>query len=166
MDKITGIIAHLDVPAITIIASFLNSDINLIIITLFFVFLTEQRKNKIGKIICAVILATLIGAVLKEVIHTDRPCISDSAKIICPSSYSFPSGHTILVFTVALAFLNKKYFPFYLAYAIFVAFTRIYLGVHSLEDIAGSIALAPFVYYITNEIWNLFEERKYVFEDK
>ncbi|MEW6528532.1 MAG: phosphatase PAP2 family protein [Candidatus Micrarchaeota archaeon] len=154
MDKITFLISHLDVSLITNIAIFLDNDVNLIMTILLLVVLTEQRMNKVGKIIFAIILATLIGAMLKQVIQFERPCVSNPAKIVCPSSFSFPSGHTLLVFTVFLAFLNKKYFPIYLAFGIFVAFSRIYLGVHSLEDIAGSIALAPLVYYITDGMWN------------
>lgn len=167
MDGISIIISQLDVPALTAIASFLDHDIVIAAVTLLLVLVFERRKNKVGKVILAMALAVILGTAVKDLVHIDRPCVTVPAKIACPDSYSFPSGHTLLTFTVALAFLNKKEFPFYLAFAVFVAFTRIYLGVHSFEDVAGSMALAPFVYYLADSMWgrisNFLEGRKYAF---
>ncbi|VVB98386.1 Undecaprenyl-diphosphatase [uncultured archaeon] len=163
MDALTLMIAQLNFPIVTWIAAMLDNDVVMVITTLLLVLATERRKEKVAKIALAILLAVILGTVVKDVVKIDRPCLITPAKIACPASYSFPSGHTLVAFTVMLAFLNKPSFVFYMFYAVFVAFTRIYLGVHSFEDVAGSIALAPFVYYAADKAWKLIEEKKYAF---
>lgn len=153
MDSLSLAIAQLDFWWLTLVAVMLDNDLLMIIMTFVLVLLTERRKKKLLKIVLAVGLAVLLSTAIKELVKIERPCINKAWKIECPSTYSFPSGHTLIAFTIAIAFLNKPTFLFYLLYAVFIAFTRIYLGVHTFEDVAVSIALAPFVYYIADEIW-------------
>lgn len=157
---------QIDNPLLTILAIALDNTLFFCIFTLFIVLASERRKEKIAKIMLAVLLAALLITTMKLILKVERPCTIFASKIPCPEDYSFPSGHTLFAFTVMLAFLNKPVFPIYFIYAIFVAFTRIYLGVHTFEDIAGSIAFAPFVYYITDCIWIRFEGKKYAFRDE
>ena len=153
MDALTSWIANLDIPLLTQVASALNNEALIMLVTFLFVLLAERRPEKLKKILLAIALAVLLITVAKYAIKTERPCDSLHSKTECPWSYAFPSGHTLVVFTVALAFLNKPVFPFFLIYAIFVAFTRIYLGVHSFEDIAGGVALSPLVYFTADKLW-------------
>jgi undecaprenyl-diphosphatase len=166
MDALTLAISQLDFPIVTWVAMALDNEVLMVIVTLLIVLASERRKEKLGKILIAMALAVILGNTVKALVKIDRPCVIEPAKIACPDSYSFPSGHTLFAFTVALAFLNKPGFVPYLFYAVFVAFTRIYLGVHSFEDVAGSIALAPFVYYIADGAWKFLEERKYAFRSE
>ncbi len=163
MDSLTASIAQMDVPLITLVSTLLDNEIVLVAVTFLFVLLSERRKGKLAKIALAVVLAVLLGTAVKNVIKAERPCIGLLSKIECPDSYSFPSGHTILAFTVMLAFLNKPTFVIYFMYAIFVAFTRIYLGVHTFEDVAGSIAFAPLAYYLADGIWRKIKGKQYAF---
>lgn len=156
MDSLTISIMQINVPWLTTIASFLDKDIIMLFVTAVFVLISEQRKEKLIKIVFAVLLAIVLSVAVKELVKSSRPCETLPSKIPCGEGYSFPSTHAIIVFTIMLSFLNKPVFILYFLYAIFVAFTRIYLGMHSFEDVVGSSAFAPFVYYITDQIWRKF----------
>ncbi len=166
MDMLTSSIAQMNVPEITLVAALLDNELTMVAATFVLVLLTERRKKKIMKIGFAAVLAFVLSMGVKYALHVERPCVAVPSKVACPDSYSFPSGHTIVAFTVMLAFLNKPTFVVYFLYAIFIAFTRIYLGVHSFEDVAGSVALAPFVYYVADLAWKKIEGRRYAFRNE
>ncbi|MFA5076909.1 MAG: phosphatase PAP2 family protein [Candidatus Micrarchaeia archaeon] len=161
MDTISMAIAGMDAGWLTALARAIDNEAMMIIVTLGLVLLTERRKTKVAKIVIAIGCAVLLATAIKEFVHTERPCVVQPGKVECPDSNSFPSGHTLVAFTVMLAFLNKPTFFIYLAYAVFVGFTRIYLGVHSFEDVAGSVGLAPFTYYMSEIAWNWMNRGKY-----
>jgi membrane-associated phospholipid phosphatase len=50
-------------------------------------------------------------------------------------------------------FLNKKSYPLFLLFALFVSFTRMNLGVHVFEDIAGALPVALISYYLIDIAW-------------
>ena len=76
---------------------------------------------------------------------------------------SFPSGHTATAFGTALLLSvftkNKKYSLLYLFAALLVAYSRIYLGQHFLQDVlAGALIGVPvalIVYFVfdNNKSW-------------
>lgn len=161
LNLLTMEIVKTNIEWLTLISVLLDNDLVFLGITLFLVFLGEQRKEKFTKIVFAIVLAFLFGAVLKFILVIERPCVELPSKVPCPSSYSFPSGHGLVALTVMLSFLNKRSFLFYFFYAVFILFTRIYLGVHTFYDIAGSVGFAPLVYYITDELWKEIQRKKY-----
>jgi phytol kinase len=160
MDAITLFISSLENPLATVLAQALDNAFIMTLITALLVSLFERRPEKLKKIFIAGLFAVLFSFALKSFVAIDRPCVYEPGKAACPSSYSFPSGHTILAFVVMLAFLNKPGFPVFLAFGLIVAFSRIYLSVHSFEDVAGSVALAPFAYYAGEMIYNIIASSK------
>ena len=96
------------------------------------------------------VLATGIGAVLfrklKRVIGRKRPCALEPhcwATLLPPDQFSFPSGHTITAFAVAIS-LGAFYpimFPGLLFCAASVAASRILLGMHFLTDVLAGAAI-------------------------
>ncbi len=146
MTSITEFVQSVDIELIKTIGMFLNDSVVYGILLLVLVFLGERKGKKRWKVILAILIAVVAGMVIKELMAVDRPCIGDDW---CPDDYSFPSTHAVAAFTVMTAFIRKRTFPFYLVFALFVAFTRINLGVHLFWDIAAALPVALISYYIT-----------------
>jgi membrane-associated phospholipid phosphatase len=123
------------------------------------VLLTEKRPQKRKKIALAILITFLLVVCLKNAFAVERPCSADGAGG-CPdlffSGYSFPSGHAAMAFIVMIAFLDKPSFPFFWLFAFFVSFSRLLLGVHTFEDIAASMVLAPISYSLTDFAWRRY----------
>ena len=140
--------------------------IPLIIIICLFIF----KKNKWYSFIqvgCYAI-AGVITYASKLLIARPRPI---SALIKIPSSYSFPSGHTVtsIVFYVILIYLltyySKKevrHSSMFLAsiFALLIAISRPYLGVHYLSDIIGGMILCIPILLMLRNIINLNFNKK------
>jgi len=102
-------------------------------------------------------LYTVSGAVLlflavKQMVGRIRP----DTNLIEVINYSFPSGHaTLSMTTVLLLYIIfiKKHSSYWVRYsililfllwALFIAFTRVYLNVHWLSDVVAGLALGIF----------------------
>ena len=103
-------------------------------------------------IISSYLLSGLIAQILKYFILEARPAVFlEKIKydyfitdVTLHNYHSFPSGHTASAFALAavLSFSvkNKNYSLLFLAGAILVGYSRIYLGQHFMDDIlAGSV---------------------------
>src|SRR5579863_5715298 len=94
-------------------------------------------------------LAALVGVgvfkLLKRLSHRQRPCQLEPhcwAKILPPDQFSFPSGHTMTAFSIALVlsyFYPGLEAPIYFL-AVSIAISRVVLGMHFLSDVlAGAV---------------------------
>jgi len=114
--------------------------------SLLFLFTIPKKARKhvvwfVFETLPAVIMAWTITQAIKFLFKIPRPCLGLS---FCPTTYSFPSGHATVIFTastvLSLHYKNRHLTYFLLTSACLVAFSRIMLNVHRLEDIAfGSI---------------------------
>lgn len=151
LDYITAYIAGLDNSLLTAVSVFIDNELAFGALMLLVLFAGERRPEKIKKIAIALLLAFVISYTAKGMFKIERPCLGAAEqKIPCNDSYSFPSTHTAAAFTLALAFLNKRSYPAYLLFAIFVAFTRIYLLAHTFVDVSGGIIVAGVSYYLVD----------------
>jgi membrane-associated phospholipid phosphatase len=149
MDALARAAMGINSPALTAVSLFIDNDVFFVALVLALILLVERRNNKRLKIITAIMLAVFAGMALKGIYAIPRPCYGS----VCPPDYSFPSLHAVTVFTLMLAFLDKREYPFFLLFAIFVAFTRLHLGVHTFEDIAAAFPVAILAYHIVDSRW-------------
>ena len=100
----------------------------------------------------AVLVGTVIFKVLKRAVGRKRPCASQPhcwATLLPPDQFSFPSGHSITAFAVAIS-LGAFYppaLPVLMFCASSVAVSRVVLGMHFLSDVIAGSALGAALGY-------------------
>ncbi|MCX6786300.1 MAG: phosphatase PAP2 family protein [Candidatus Kaiserbacteria bacterium] len=95
-------------------------------------------------IIATVVARFVITPAIRLFYHHLRPFIAlSTSHLLTDTSYSFPSGHTITMFALAVAtyFFNKKFSYFLFAAGLIVGVARIAGGVHYPSDVVGGIVL-------------------------
>jgi len=105
----------------------------------------ENRFRAVGAGAIAVASGVAIFLTLKKAAHRRRPSCFEPhcwATLLPPDQFSFPSGHTITAFAVAITL--SHYYPELgiglMFCALSVAASRILLGMHFLSDvIAGAV---------------------------
>lgn len=122
------------------------------IITLTIIFLLFNYRNAF-LLISSFTITSLLEQILKESFHSPRPYLYFKAELghiyLVKGMYmltknSFPSGHTVEAFTIAVVLSyvtpNKRWGFIFLLLAICVGYSRMYLSEHFFEDVtAGSI---------------------------
>jgi undecaprenyl-diphosphatase len=109
------------------------------------VFGGAHRYAALGAAGSAAIFGIFFFKALKKLSHRPRPCQFQThcwAKVLPPDQFSFPSGHTMTAFSIALV---VSYFypglngPLYFL-AVSIGLSRIVLGMHFLSDVlAGAV---------------------------
>ncbi len=127
--------------------------------------LTAIKKTRKTGIVFLVSLAAgylINDIILKNIFERSRPFTSIEqleTLIRQPVSFSFPSGHTATTFScaVSLLYMNRRYGIFAILYAVLMAFSRVYVGVHYPTDIlCGAmvgILTSTLVVFIFRRIW-------------
>ena len=91
------------------------------------------------------IIGIFVFKALKKLSRRERPCELQPhcwADILPPDQFSFPSGHTMTAFAIALVvsyFYPTLEWPLYFL-AVSIAVSRVVLGMHFLSDVlAGAV---------------------------
>lgn len=110
----------------------------------------------------SVLISLLIGFVicnltLKPLVARIRPYDAngfDGLLVKALSDYSFPSGHTIASFEMAICvyMFHRKYGIFALVLASLIGFSRLYLYVHYPSDVLVGTILGILIGYISSRI--------------
>ncbi len=106
-------------------------------------FMPQYKRTAEAALVSLASTGVIISLVLKPIFHRVRPY--DSHEVLVPliphpKDLSFPSGHTGASFSCAVVFLLRLPAPVGLLFVILaalIAFSRMYLGVHYLTDIAA-----------------------------
>jgi undecaprenyl-diphosphatase len=105
-----------------------------------------QRFAATGAAGAAAIIGVFVFSALKKLSRRPRPCEIEPhcwSRVLPPDKFSFPSGHTMAAFSIALVL--SYFYPslegplFFLA--ISIGLSRIVLGMHFLSDVLAGIVL-------------------------
>ena len=110
-----------------------------------------RKRRRLKKFLLLIVpvflMATLGSESLKLVFQVPRPCIpcpAEGCNVYCPVTYSFPSGHTMvmtgIVTAIYLLMRKPKYLLLY-ALPVMVGISRIMLGVHTETDVVAGFML-------------------------
>jgi undecaprenyl-diphosphatase len=88
----------------------------------------------------AFVAANAVTYGLKYLVARPRP---NDLGVIPESEPAFPSGHTSNAFSIAttLSYYHRKVAPFLFTWALLVAFSRVFLGLHYFSDLLGGAAV-------------------------
>jgi undecaprenyl-diphosphatase len=118
------------------------------------------------KMLAVLILAAIVSFSLKNLIIRERPfkTYPDIEKLSAAGSSSFPSGHTLEAFAMAVALSllvrERKYFIPVFIWAFLVAYSRIALGVHYPSDVVGGMIMGTLVGWLAPVLFNSFKSQK------
>lgn len=112
-------------------------------------FFSTKRKKVF---VLALVLTVAAAVFAKDFFNEPRPC-QQLAPLPpgCPTSPGFPSSHAAVAIVFLLASINSPAFAFFLVAALLVAWSRVYLGMHSVEQATAGIALGALVYFLVLE---------------
>jgi undecaprenyl-diphosphatase len=133
-------------------------DDGIIWIVLGLVLLIPKKTRKCGIMVLAALLVMLVtnNIILKNLIARTRPyaahpeLVEELANIIhVPSSYSFPSGHTVSAMAAAFTVFtqHKKLGAVILVFGTLMGLSRLYVGVHFPTDVYGGILVGAAIAY-------------------
>ena len=112
----------------------------------------SASHQALGAAALAVLAGIFSFKILKRAVGRRRPCTIEPhcwASLLPPDRFSFPSGHSITAFAVAVS-LSAFYpaaFPVLLFCAASVAVSRVLLGMHFLSDVVAGSALGAALGY-------------------
>jgi len=113
----------------------------------------ENRFAALGAAGTAAVLSILLFIVLKRFTGRRRPCQIEPhcwATLLPPDQFSFPSGHTMTAFAVAVSL--SLFYPSLtiglLFCALSIALSRILLGMHFLSDVVAGALIGTGLGYL------------------
>jgi membrane-associated phospholipid phosphatase len=135
------------------------------------IFLWVINKEYGYRLGLAIILSSVTNAAIKLSFKTPRPWTLDER--IVPirqetaTGYSFPSGHTqggaTLWFSLFDKYEKKWLRALSVIMIVLIAFSRVYLSVHTPADVAAAIGLAILITYFSNWVMDRVTEKRETF---
>ena len=120
----------------------------------------SARHQAIAAAALAVVAGIITFKVLKRSVGRRRPCALEPhcwANLLPPDQFSFPSGHSITAFAVAVS-LGTFYpaaLPVLMFCAVSVAISRLLLGMHFLTDVVAGAALGTTLGYSAARLFKM-----------
>ncbi|PWM70529.1 MAG: phosphatase PAP2 family protein [Bacillota bacterium] len=168
-------IAGLHTPVLTAVMLFFTyiGEWGAVCIAAAIVLLCFKKTRRAGVVTAAALLVDflIVNVFLKNVVARTRPFDEEPALRVflaeigypLPDDYSFPSGHSAISFcgAAALTYFFKGKGAWSFLAAFFIAFSRLYLGVHYVTDVLAGAAIGAAigfaVAYFGNKLYNKAE---------
>jgi membrane-associated phospholipid phosphatase len=114
------------------------------------------------KMLAVILVSASISFTLKSIVIRERPFVNypDIEKLSEAGNSSFPSGHSMEVFAIAVGFSilvpkRKLIIPVFI-WASVVAYSRMALGVHYPTDVLAGIIIGSFIGWLVPWLINKF----------
>jgi undecaprenyl-diphosphatase len=129
------------IPIATNAGGMIGVSVASIVVLALFIYKNEYRRAVLVALCMAG--AVVLNVILKSVFERARPDLWE--RLVHESSYSFPSGHSMmtaaLCFALIVALWNSRWRWWAVGLTVifipFIGFTRLYLGVHYPTDVLG-----------------------------
>lgn len=129
-----------------LISNLTNEYLYVAIVAFVYFFINKRKGLKLGFVICS---NMMLNCFLKNIFAVDRPYVTDkrlkNKDAETGYGYSFPSGHSQFNagFFSALhsCFAINKYLFLTVGFVLMVAFSRVWLGVHTVLDVCVGVSL-------------------------
>lgn len=124
------------------------------------ILLIPKKTRKVGILsLCSLLLCHVVNnLMIKNLVMRERPFNQFSELIPLvkkPTDFSFPSGHTAISFAVSgilVRYLDKKYGITAIVFAVLIAFSRLYVGVHFLSDVIVGMIIGLLSSFIVSKV--------------
>lgn len=114
-------------------------------------------RRRVALLVALALLLVLLPS-LKLAYHDARPCALTPGLVDCPTDGGLPSGHAASFGVLAFAAIGSPLFFVFGLLAALVAYSRIFLGVHSVQQVGAGVALAMVLYVIGLRIRHEFHK--------
>lgn len=148
---ITSFIAGQSIGVFTALSLFIDQYFYIILPLSIIIFYKKLGRRRVASLVLCMLLLYLSVTFMKVFFHQPRPC-NEYLKESCPEDYAFPSGHSSVAFAFAYFSIGTVAFPFYYVSAFIVALSRMYLGVHVLNDVIGGAVTGIFCYFVAQKV--------------
>ena len=150
--------------------TFMGSEIFLIAVVCILYWCINRKTG--DRMLLTLYSGIMVNQYLKVIFCTPRPWVrSDRVKVV-PSAiedatgYSFPSGHTANAVStfggISRIEKVKKFGWVFWLIAVFVGFSRMYLGVHTPQDVIVSLLLGAVLVILMEKLNNALQEKPHL----
>lgn len=125
-----------------------------ILLTAILLLIPKYRPYGVAAALALISMQLISNGIIKPLVARPRPCwlvTSVPLLISNPQDFSFPSGHTAasLAVTTVLFLLHHPWRKWAFAWAMLIAFSRLYLFVHFPTDVFGGAVIGMFLGWMT-----------------
>lgn len=130
-----------------------------ILLTGYYLFVSpiETRKKLMIFLLISLPFAYIVGIGAREMYVNPRPFAVENFEplVAHAADNGFPSDHVLLAASLAaiLFFFNRRYAAWLGGFAIFIAVSRVYVGVHHSLDVLASIGIAMLCAIIISKLY-------------
>lgn len=139
---------------------FLADYFSYLLVAIFLFLIFWKYKEKVWRIlvlaISSILLSEIITQIIRHFYYHPRPftVLSINTLISHSSTSSFPSGHSVVFFSLAfiIFYFNRRWGWFFIIGAILISLARIIAGVHWPLDIIGGAAVGFLSAFLVRKI--------------